>query len=335
MRKVILWMAEHPTLTFSLCFFAAFVLLNFLAYRHARSMTHFAPSGRGIGKADSWRARTEPHSLFERVRLALNGLVIERPREDLRSHGFDLPYEVHDYPGGAGRLAAWFIPHAEAAGLVVLFHGYATCKARLLPEVRAFHDLGYACFLVDFRGSGDSEGDRTSIGYYEADDVERTVAYVRGRWPDEPLILFGQSMGAAAILRAGARHAIAPDAVVLECPFDRLLSTVEARFAVAGLPVFPAAQLLVFWGGVQQGFNGFAHNPAEYARRTTCPALLLHGTDDARVSCRQIRTIYQNLGGEKHLYFFEGIGHESYAALRPEQWKECVARFLHSRVLVE
>ncbi len=270
-----------------------------------------------------------------RIHLALDGVSIERPCENIHPDSLDLPYEVHDYPGGAGRLAGWHIPHDHPAGLVVLFHGYGTCKARLLPEARAFHDLGYACFLVDFRGSGDSEGDRTSIGYHEADDVERTVAYVRGHWPGEPLILFGQSMGAAAILRARAVHGIDPDVVVLECPFDRLLSTVEARFAIAGLPAFPAAQLLVFWGGVQQGFNGFAHNPVEYARRTTCPALMLHGTEDKRVSCAQIQSIYRNLAGEKHLYFFKGIGHESYVSPRPEEWKECVARFLPSRVLVK
>jgi len=105
--------------------------------------------------------------------------------------------------------------------------------------------------------------------------------------------------------------------------------------AIAGLPAFPAAQLLVFWGGMQQGFNGLTHNPVEYARRTTCPVLLLHGTEDTRVSAAQIQSIYKALGGEKHLYFFKGIGHESYVSLRPEEWKECVAHFLHSRVLVE
>jgi hypothetical protein len=101
------------------------------------------------------------------------------------------------------------------------------------------------------------------------------------------------------------------------------------------LPAFPAAQLLVFWGGLQHGYNGFDHNPVDYARRVTCPALLLHGTSDPRVSCGQIESIYSNLSGEKRLYFFEGAGHESYAANWPEEWKTCVARFLHSRAFVE
>jgi alpha-beta hydrolase superfamily lysophospholipase len=331
MRRLIFWTAEHPTLTLSLFFLAVFLLLNLLAYRHAHSMTHFAPAYPRPRKPDNWRPQGEPLSFLQKVQLAVNGVAIERPAEADRPDGLYLSYEVHSYPGEAGRLAAWHIPRERPAGRVVLFHGYAASKARLLPEARAFHDLGYACFLVDFRGSGDSEGDRTSIGYHEADDVVRTLAYVRQQWPQDRLVIFGQSMGAAAVLRAMAHHAVEPDAVVLECPFDRLLSTVEARFAVAGLPRFPAAQLLVFWGGLQHGFNGFGHNPVDYARQVTCPALLLHGTHDQRVSVGQMQSIYQNLGGEKHLRFFEGLGHESYAAPRADEWKEHVARFLHNR----
>ncbi len=331
MRKLTLWIAEHPALTALLCLLILFVVLNWLAYCHARSMTHFVETNRRTRRTEKLRQRGDSLSFGDRLRLAVKGVALERPHETIRPDDVDLPYEAHTYRGGEGRLDAWYIPHPHSAGLVVLFHGYLACKARLLPEARALHDLGYACFLVDFRGCGDSEGDRTSIGYHEADDVVRTMNYARERWPDEPSIAFGQSMGAAAVLRALSRRSIEPNTVLLECPFDRLSSTVESRFASTGLPSFPAAHLLVFWGGLQHGYNGFGHNPVEYARRATCPTLLMHGLDDVRVSKEQIESIYNNLAGEKSLHFFEGIGHQSYAADRPDEWKECVARFLHAR----
>lgn len=330
MRKLILVIAEHPVLTISLCIFAAFVLLNLLAYRHAWSMTHFVAANRLTRRSFNLRERAESLSFVEKLQLAVKGVALERPTDGARPEDFDLPYERHNYPGQAGRLAAWHIPHESSAGLVVLFHGYVSCKAKLLPEARAFHDLGYRCFLVDFRGSGGSAGDRTSLGYYEADDVARTIAYVRDHWSNEPLILFGHSMGAVAVLRALSRQELAVDAVVLESPFDRLLSTVEARFTTTGLPSFPAAPLMVFWGGLQYGYNGFDHNPAEYARRVEHPVLLLHGELDPRVSRQQIQSIYQNLGGEKDLHIFEGLGHQSFVAAHPEEWKESVSRFLNS-----
>jgi hypothetical protein len=204
MRKLILWSVEHPALTISLCLLAAFVLLNLLAYRHAWSMTHFVSANRRTWRIVNLRERAESLSLIERLQLAVTGVALERPVGETRPDDLELPHEVHTYPGGEGRLAAWHIPHEQSAGLAVLFHGYIGCKAKLLPEARAFHDLGYRCFVVDFRGSGGSAGDRTSIGYHEADDVVRTVAYVRENWPNETLILFGHSMGAAGTRRGGA-----------------------------------------------------------------------------------------------------------------------------------
>jgi len=335
MRKVILGIAEHPALTISLILLVVFVLLNLLAFRHAWNMTHFISVNRRPRRTDNLRQNVESLSLIERMQLAVKGVALERPSAEMRPQELDLPFEVHSYPGGEGRLAAWFIPRESSAGLVVLFHGYNSCKAKLLPEARAFHDLGYSCFLIDFRGSGGSTGERTTIGYHEADDVARTVAYVRENWPNEPLVLFGHSMGAAAILRALSRQPLAPEAIVLECPFDRLLSTVEARFSTTGLPSFPAAQLMVLWGGVQHGYNGFHHNPAEYARQVACPTLLMHGDCDNRVSLEQLRTIYQNLGGEKHLHIFASLGHQSLVEPRLEEWKSCVADFLQSCVGVK
>src|SRR5258707_14300817 len=54
---------------------------------------------------------------------------------------------------------------------------------------------------------------------------------------------------------------------------------------------------------------------------------MLHGAEDPRVSRPQAEAIYANLPGDKELHFFDGLGHESYAAERPDEWKEWVRRF--------
>jgi alpha-beta hydrolase superfamily lysophospholipase len=300
-------------------------LLNVLAYRHAYSMTHFLPAGDGPKK------KLEDYSRLEKVRVLLTGLPVHRPQPDSSPANLGLSYEVLTIPGAIGNLEAWYVPHPQARGLVLMYHGYTNCKSSVLGEAGVFHELGYSCLLVDFPGSGGSEGNTTTIGYREAVDVARCVEYARARWPGQALVLYGQSMGASAILRALAFHGTTAEALVLECPFDRLLSTVKARFRAYGLPSFPAARLMVFWGGVQLGYNGFAHNPVEYAAAVDCPVLLLHGRNDIRVTCEQVEAIYQNLRGRKHLHTFEGLGHESYVAPRREEWKRCVERFLDGK----
>jgi alpha-beta hydrolase superfamily lysophospholipase len=301
------------------------VLLNGLAYRHARSMTRFLPG------TDGPKKKLQDYSCREKIRVLLTGLPIHRPQPDSTPADLALAYEVRTVPGAIGKLETWYLPHPQARGVVLIFHGYTNCKANLLGEAAGFHELGYACLLVDFPGSGGSEGDTTTIGYREAGDVACCIAYARAQWPGQALILYGQSMGAAAVLRARAVHGTTADALILECPFDRLLSTVKARFRAYGLPSFPAARLMVFWGGVQFGYNGFAHNPVDYAAAVDCPVLLLHGSDDRRVTCDQVEAIYKSLRGRKQMHVFEGLGHESYVVSRREEWKRCVEQFLQGK----
>ena len=60
-------------------------------------------------------------------------------------------------------------------------------------------------------------------------------------------------MGAVAILRAVQETGIKPDGVIVEAVFDTMLHAVRHRFEAMGVPAFPSAELLVFWGGVETG----------------------------------------------------------------------------------
>lgn len=299
-----------------------FAALNALAYGHAYTLTHFASGGRPTPKPETL-------SLAERIHTLFTGAVIPRPKNRTTPEAFGLPYETRVIPEGGGpALEAWLVPRPESRGFVILFHGYVDSKDSLLPEARAFRDMGYSALLVDFRGSGGSGGQETSIGFHEATDVARALEYARQLAGGRPVVLYGASMGAVAVLKAVGDHALRPDALVLASPFDRLLTTVRHRFEILGVPSFPSAHMLVFWGGVQQGFSGFAHNPVDYARRVDSPALLMHGGRDARVSIAEARAIFEALKGPKVFKSFEGLGHESFLKARPEAWRAAVSGFL-------
>jgi pimeloyl-ACP methyl ester carboxylesterase len=121
---------------------------------------------------------------------------------------------------------------------------------------------------------------------------------------------------------------VKPDAILLECPFDRLLTTVENRFGLMGLPAFPFARLLVFWGGVQGGFNGFAHNPVEYARSVQCPAFVLAGERDPRARLQDTRAVFDALSEPRTFKVFTNLAHQSFLEGQPEEWKKAVSEFL-------
>jgi alpha-beta hydrolase superfamily lysophospholipase len=333
MSRVCKWCRRRPWRSLALFLLIAFICIEYLAYQHAHAMTHYVQKG-GWARtsAGTWTGRPESLSTMAKAKVLVSGVKIARPQYDAMPADVGLKAEPHTFAGPVGDLTAWYVPHEHARGVVLLFHGFGGCKARLLPEAKAFHELGFACFLVDFRGCGGSAGDTTTIGYHEADDVVAAVKYVREHWPDQPVVLFGQSMGAAAIMRATGVLGVEADAVVLECPFDRMLSAVRARFRAHGVVSFPFAESLVFWGGAQHGFNAFHHNPVEYARGICCPVLLMQGSVDRRIRLSQTQEILDHLPFEKELHVFEGLGHHSYVSRRPAEWREQVGTFLERTV---
>jgi alpha-beta hydrolase superfamily lysophospholipase len=195
-----------------------------------------------------------------------------------------------------------------------------------------FLELGFDALLVDFRGSGGSEGAVTTLGHDEALDVAAAVKLAESLEAVRPMILFGYSMGSVGVMRAVAESGVRPDAIILEGSFSTLLQAVKNRFTLMGLPSFPAAHLLVFWGGAQHGFNGFKLSALDYARKVACPVLLLHGASDRRSTVEEARALSNAVAGPATLHVFEGSGHASEASRQPARWRGAVASFLTSAV---
>jgi alpha-beta hydrolase superfamily lysophospholipase len=295
--------------------------VNFVAYRQARAFTHFAPPGQ--------RTRPELLSFGGKIEVLLAGVQVPRPENERTPRDVGLAYERHVFEGGRGvALEAWFVPRPDARGTVVLFHGHAASKDSQLREARAFHDMGMNVLLVDFHGSGGSGGNETSIGFHEALDVTKALGYANDLPGSGPVVLYGASMGAAAVLKAVADDSLGPAALILECPFGSLVTTVRHRFRSFGVPPFPFADLLVFWGGVDQGFNGLRYRPLESASQIERPTLLMTGARDPWVRPHEARAIFDGLKGFKRLRFFADVGHDSCLRRRPGEWRSTVGEFL-------
>ncbi|MBI5533730.1 MAG: alpha/beta fold hydrolase [Deltaproteobacteria bacterium] len=292
-----------------------------LAYMHARAFTHFAPAGE--------RTPAPEHITWSgKLRALVLGARVPHPINDRTPADLGLAFETVKIKGDEGDLELWVIRHPAPRGVVLLVHGYSESKKQVLPVARRFYDLGWTCVLVDLRGSGGSEGDRTSIGYHEARDVVASVRWINDALAEPSPLLYGFSMGSATVLRAVAVEHVTPRAMIVEAVFDRMLSTVEHRFAMLHVPAFPMARMLVFWGGMQNGFNGFRHNPVDYASAVTCPTLVLHGADDERVKTSEARAVFDGLRGPKSFHVFDHAGHQASLDVDADAWAKVIEEFL-------
>ncbi len=299
-----------------------FTLLNVLAYNHARAMMYFTGGGERTEKP-------EKLALVQRIKVLLTGVNVPRPVSNRQPSELAPDCQRLAIHGTNGiTLGCWYVDRGEKTPLVILFHGYGSEKTCLLREAKVLLQLGMSVLLVDFRGSGESSESYTTIGFREADDVVAVMRHARSRLHHPAVILHGQSMGAVAILRAVHQGGIHPDGVIVEAVFDSMLNTVRHRFQSMGVPSFPSAELLMFWGGVQTGFNAFDHNPVAYAKALTCPALFMHGTDDPRARLVEGQRVYDAVPGIKQFQAFPAIGHEAYVSRFPGEWTAAVGAFL-------
>jgi len=293
-----------------------FILLNVIAIFHAYKLTHFSNQ-----KTEKTKHPSQLTS-WEKLGALIFGVNNPRPVNDkLPEQEFQTIRLEGDH-----QIECWYIP-AGVKGSVILFHGYAGKKSGMLDKANVVIELGYNALLIDFMGTGNSEGDQTTIGYFEAEQVKTAVEFLTGQG-EKNIYLFGTSMGAVAIMKAIDDYRLDVAGIIIECPFGSMYETVCARFRSMKAPTFPMAGLLVFWGGVINGFPAFQHNPSAYAKNIAVPALLMYGERDDRVSRKEIDEIFSNLAGKKTLRTYPFAGHENYLIKYRDEWTRDVGAFL-------
>jgi alpha-beta hydrolase superfamily lysophospholipase len=293
-----------------------FLLANIMAFFHARKFTHFDPET---------TQRIDPSKVpfIQKLKIMFTGVSLPRPVNRLKPVK---PYKTIILQSNV-KINCWEMTVVHSKGTVVLCHGYGGEKSDMLERAYVFMDMGYNVLLPDFMGTAASEGNQCTIGYKEADNVRACFDYLQQKG-EKNICLIGSSMGAVAIMRACSIYKLPAKALILECPFGTMRQTVKNRFEMTGVPAFPLSDLLVLWGGVQNGFNAFNHNPEDYAKQITIPVLLLFGGKDDRVKAFEIQNIYNNLASKKRLITYPLAGHESYLNKYQRQWTMDVDTFL-------
>lgn len=294
------------------------ILLNVVAAIHAFKFTHYS---------NDVSAKTDARQLTaaDKIKILFTGVNNPKPLNQTKPSD---AYK-HIVLKGRGDIDCWFLDKDSSKGTVIIFHGFSGEKSGMVQKAEILHSMGYKVILADFVGSGASSGNQVTLGYKEAEDVKVCADYCKEQG-EQNIYLLGTSMGAAAILRAVHEKYVSPKGIMIECPFGTMYDAVAIRFDMMHVPKFPMAHMLMFWGGLENGFWAYNHNPQDYAKAVICPALLMFGEKDDRVTRAEIDRVYQNLAGKKQLVLFPESGHESYLIAHKNDWTETVKQFLNT-----
>ncbi len=223
--------------------------------------------------------------------------------------------EVMSTPGDAGlvyedvtittsdgvRLHGWFVP-GNGNRVIIWFHGNAgNIGHRVENLVLMREQLRVSVFVFDYRGYGNSEGAPSEQGLYL--DAEAALEYTRNRTglePEEGIVYFGRSLGAAVAVELATRYP--PRALVLESPFTSIQDMAQKTHPVV-------SRLVPLSFIVQSRFDALAK-----IRQVHKPVMVLHGDQDDLIPIDMGRALFEAANEPKAFYSIRGAGHnDTYA----------------------
>ena len=204
-------------------------------------------------------------------------------------------------------LGVWHVPPDGMAPTVVVFNGNAGTRAGRAPLGARLAEQGHGVVLFDYRGYGDSTGAPSEEGLHR--DAEAIHAFVTGVSPGSPLVLYGESLGAAVAIRLAAQHD--PSALILRSPFTSLGDVASVHYP---LP-----------------FDGFLRDRFPSVDRIAdvdAPVLTIVGTADQIVPPSLSRALHRAASEPKRLVEIDGAGHNDPALLSGDRLIEAVTDFI-------
>lgn len=217
--------------------------------------------------------------------------------------------------------------------VVIYMHGNASARVEVLPQLTVLLALGVAVFAFDFAGSGKSDGEHVTLGYFEREDLLCVVAHLRATDVVSTIALWGRSMGAVTALMHGDRDpSIA--GMVLDSPFSDLSRLCEemvdkARDQGIAVPGFVSSVAIRMIRGTvkrQADFDIKDVSPIAHVPHCFIPALFVAAENDDFITKAHSLSLHDAYAGDANMIVVDGDHNSN----RPRFMFDSVSIFLQA-----
>ena len=217
---------------------------------------------------------------------------------------------------------------------VVYLHGNSSSRCEALAEIKYLLPLNITVFAFDFSGCGKSQGEYISLGWYEREDVESVIEYLRKTNKVSTIGLWGRSMGAVTAIMYGDRDpSIA--GMVLDSAFASLKELIEElvkeRVNLPNFIVNQATKLVKSTIMKKAKFNLDEIEPKKYAVRCFIPALFCHANNDTFVDKHHCKDLSEVYAGDKNVIYVDG----NHNSARPRYFRDSASIFFFNTLQCE
>lgn len=236
-------------------------------------------------------------------------------------------------------------PRNDARASVALVHGYNSFSDYMLPMMASLARQGLACYAVDYRGHGLSEGlPRHVFSFQEyLADVQALCRHVSDRAGDQQVFIFGNSLGGLISSVYGLFHPDQLSGTVLTAPFfgpafrvprvldycARAVSYCHPRFRIPRRHAEQPEHTTVRWWTETSTAQQVLRQQAE---KFTLPVLVLHGQKDPVACPIAAASMTERLGSkDKTFQLLPEAGHYDLDPCRGSSWWSQVCDWLLAR----
>jgi fermentation-respiration switch protein FrsA (DUF1100 family) len=223
------------------------------------------------------------------------------------------------------KLSAWYTPPQNGA-VILVAHGYGASRPEHYHALFASH--GYGVLAWDFRAHGQSEGEFTSLGYYETLDVKAALDFALAQPGVEHVGAWGGSMGAVTMIRATAQYPEI-EALVADSPFVTLEEELDIR-----VPVPVLRSLIRFFAERKAGVSVDLVRPVDdIALISPRPVFLIQGMDDNMVPLDSAERLFDAADEPRQLWTEEDVPHLNMYAFYKTRYTKRVIKFFDEFLL--
>ena len=194
-------------------------------------------------------------------------------------------------------LKGWNFKAKNSDKTIIMAHGYTNNRLQFnektLDMISGLQSKGFNVFTFDFRNSGISGGDKTTIGIEEKDDLLGAIKYVKSIG-GKHIVLMGFSMGASTVIHTAAESADV-EAVIADSPFADLDAYLKENLSVwSSLPKVPFNDNILFMLKFIANLDPKTMVPKKDIQSVAPrPVMLIHGKDDDAIPIKNSEEIYE------------------------------------------
>jgi pimeloyl-ACP methyl ester carboxylesterase len=247
-----------------------------------------------------------------------------------------LAYEPVAFRSSDGvELKGWWVPSDGAVGTAILVHGLNRSRIEMVRKAPFLHEHGWNALLFDLRHHGESGGAATTLGFKEKEDVLAATTEARQR-ANGPVVLWGVSMGGAAVVLAGAQDPTIAG-VVCDSSYRDLPDTARHHVALFRsfrwwlklVPPWPLTDEALFWMGRLGDFDPRTVDVRAAAERLQGrPALFVANSEDLRMPKEIAFELKKAAGDKAEVLVVPGHSHGGAWRNGTAAYSDAVARLL-------